>query len=92
MIKSIKHKGLLTFYQCGSTKGIRSDHAKRLHLRMTVLDRALNLNDIACFNWGLHPLSGDKEGMHAIKVSGNWRLFFKFEDGDIHLLDYKDYH
>ncbi len=92
MIKSIKHKGLKRFYQSGATSGIRASHANRLTLRLTVLDHAVTLDDIAAFNWGLHPLSGSKQGHYAIKLSGNWRLFFKFEDGDIYLLDYDDYH
>ena len=92
MIKSIKHKGLKKFYETGSTKGIRPDHATRLEDRLAVLDAATSLDDIAALNWGLHPLKGDKAGHHAIKVSGNWRLFFIFEEGDIYLLDYDDYH
>jgi len=91
MIKSIKHKGLQRFYQSGTTKGIRADHAKRLNLRLTALDQATSLDDIVDFNWGLHSLSGNKNGQHAIKVSGNWSLFFEFVDGDVYLLDYDDY-
>lgn len=44
-----------------------------------VARRATSLDDISDFNWGLHLLSGNKEGQYAIKVSGNWRLFFKFD-------------
>ena len=40
----------------------------------------------------LHQLSGDKKDFHAVKVSGNWRLFFKFTDGDAYNVDYDDYH
>ncbi|WP_240624361.1 type II toxin-antitoxin system RelE/ParE family toxin [Chromatocurvus halotolerans] len=28
----------------------------------------------------------------STKVSGNWRLFFEFRDGNVYLLDYDDYH
>lgn len=92
MIKSIKHKGLKKFFNSGSTQGIKADHANRLKIRLAVLDRAITLDDIAVMNWNLHSLSGDKEGQYAISVNGNWRLFFKFEDGHIYLLDYDDYH
>jgi proteic killer suppression protein len=40
----------------------------------------------------LHPLKGQLKGRWAIAVSGNWRLTFEFKDGDVHLLDYEDYH
>lgn len=43
-------------------------------------------------NWEMHSLTGNLAGEYAIGVSGSWRLFFKFEDGDVYLLDYDDYH
>lgn len=92
MIKSIKHKGLKNLFEKGSTKGVRADHVSRLIERLTVLDAATSIDDIAAANWGLHPLSGELAGQYAIKVSGNWRLFFKFEAGNVFLLNYDDYH
>lgn len=92
MIKSIKHKGLKLFFEQGSTRGIRIDHVDRLRDRLTVLDSATCLDDIAVSNWSLHPLTGKLKGQYAIKVSGNWRLFFEFRDANVYLLDYDDYH
>ena len=40
----------------------------------------------------LHELKGNRKGMWSVKVSGNWRITFKFEDGDVHVVDYEDYH
>jgi proteic killer suppression protein len=42
--------------------------------------------------WGLHPLKGALVGHYSVSISGNWRLTFKFEDGDAILVDYQDYH
>lgn len=92
MIKTIKHKGLRQFFNTGSTRGIRADHAERLRLRLGVLDQATSLDDIAAFNWQLHKLSGDLVDQYAIRVTGNWRLFFEFREGNVYLLDYDDYH
>lgn len=58
MIKSVRHKGLKLFFERGTTKGIRADHVGRLRERLTVLDAATCLDDIAAGNWGLHPLTG----------------------------------
>ncbi|MGV0034866.1 MAG: type II toxin-antitoxin system RelE/ParE family toxin [Candidatus Azotimanducaceae bacterium WSBS_2022_MAG_OTU7] len=33
-------------------------------------------------NWNLHQLKGQKTGVWSIKVSGNWRVIFKFKEGD----------
>jgi len=40
----------------------------------------------------LHPLKGDRVGLWAIDVSKNWRITFKFQDGNVHVVDYEDYH
>jgi proteic killer suppression protein len=42
--------------------------------------------------WGLHALKGELKGHFSVVVNGNWRIIFKFEDGDAILVDYKDYH
>lgn len=91
MIKSIKHKGLKALYERGSTKGVKAEHVDRLKLRLSVLSAISNIEDINP-GWDPHKLKGDKKGQWAIKVSGNYRLFFEFTDGDIYVLDYGDYH
>lgn len=40
----------------------------------------------------LHSLKGDWAGFHAVNVSGNWRVLFRFQDGDVYDVDYLDYH
>ena len=40
----------------------------------------------------LHELKGDRKGCWSVTVSGNWRVTFKFTDGDAIEVDYEDYH
>lgn len=40
----------------------------------------------------LHPLRGELEEHWSVRVNGNWRLTFRFEQQDVVLLDYQDYH
>jgi len=92
MIKSFKHKGLEEFFYTGSKKGIRPEHANRIE---RILDRLNAANEIKDMNYPgsfLHELSGDKKGIYAVRVSGNWRIFLKFIDGDAYVVDYDDYH
>lgn len=42
--------------------------------------------------YALHALSGSLSGHWAVKVDGNWRLTFTFEQEEVILLDYQDYH
>jgi proteic killer suppression protein len=46
--------------------------------------------DVAGFR--LHPLKGRFEGLWAVTVRANWRVVFRFEDGEASDLDYVDYH
>lgn len=49
-------------------------------------------DDMNVPGWHLHPLSGDLSGHWSVRIDGNWRLIFVFEDGDAVLVDYRDYH
>lgn len=92
MIKTFAHKGLYKFFETGSTVGIQAIHAKRLNLILTTLDQAARIEDMGLPGFRLHPLRGDKKGLWAVSVSGNWRVTFRFEDGYAYVLNYVDYH
>ncbi len=92
MIKSFKHKGLQKYYDSGKSTGIQAAHKKRLRLQLIAIDTATNIDDIDIPGFNLHPLKGKRKGIWSIKVNGNWRITFKFEDGDAYILDYEDYH
>ena len=92
MIKSFKHKGLKRFYETGSARGIQTKHEKRLRMQLAALDTAKEINDLEIPGYKLHPLKGDRKGIWAITVNGNWRLTFEFSDGNAYVLDYEDYH
>ena len=62
MILSFRHKGLRAFFETGTTKGIRSDHAKRLGRILAMLDRAEDLKAVNLPGWRLHPLKGERAG------------------------------
>ena len=92
MIKSCKQKGLKDLFLTGSKKGIRPDMADRLRRRLDVLDAANSLKALGLPGFRLHPLSGALTGKYSIRVTGNWRLTFRFEDGDVFDIDLEDYH
>ncbi len=92
VIKSFAHKGLERFFYDGSKKGVNPDHARRIGDILDRLDAAVVVQDMAFPGSGLHPLKGDLKGHWAVKVSGNWRVVFRFEDRDAYVVDYRDYH
>ena len=92
MIKSFRHKGLKRFYETGSKSGIQSRHAPRLRLQLAALDTAQAVEDIDIPGYRLHKLKGREKHRWSVWVSGNWRLTFEFREGDVHIIDYEDYH
>lgn len=92
MIKTFRHKGLHKFFYTGSTAGIQAVHARRLGIILTYLNEAEKIEDMGLPGFKLHPLKGSKKGLWAVSVSGNWRITFRFEQGDAYIVDYVDYH
>ena len=92
MIRSFKHKGLARFFHTGSKSGIQAQHAERLELVLGRLSAATTQKDMGLPGLGLHPLKGNRKGVWAVKVSGNWRVTFLFVERDADDVDYEDYH
>jgi proteic killer suppression protein len=92
MIRSFRHKGLEAFFRRGSKAAIQPDHAPRLRLQLAKLETASVPGDMALPGWRLHPLTGKLKDHWAVWVDKNWRLTFKFDQGDVVLVDYQDYH
>jgi len=40
----------------------------------------------------LHPLKGELKGLWAVTVRANWRVVFRFAEGEALDVDYIDYH
>lgn len=92
MIRHFKHKGLQRFYETGSKAGIQAAHAKKLAVLLSALNAADDVRQMDMPGWCLHGLSGDLDGHFSVRVNGNWRLTFRFENGDAEIVDYQDYH
>lgn len=91
-IVGFKHNGLERFYSRGTTAGIQATHAKRLRLVLGRLSVATEPRDMGLPGLKLHPLKGDRHGMWAVQVSGNWRVTFRFAGPDVTDVSYEDYH
>lgn len=92
MIKSFKHKGLEQFFLKGTVKGVQPKHAKKLRLQLIALDTAICIEDLDLPGYRLHPLKGSRKGFWSITVNGNWRITFEFQDGNVYIVNYEDYH
>lgn len=92
MIRTFKHAGLEKFFKTGSKAGIQPAHASKLSLLLQQLNQADEISEMDRPGWKLHPLKGAFSDFWAVKVNGNWRMTFRFENGDAYVVDYQDYH
>lgn len=92
MIESFRHKGLKRLFEDGDRSGVRDDQVERIENILSMLAIAEKLKDLDLPSLRLHALKGDLKGFHAVTVRANWRIVFRFEDGDCRDVDLVDYH
>jgi len=92
MIRSIRHKGLKRLHEDDDPRGVINEHAVKLRDVLARLDAAHTVADMDLPGFRLHPLKGEFRGFWAVTVRANWRVIFRFEEGDALDVDYVDYH
>ena len=92
MIQSIRHKGLKRLYEDEDPRGVIAEHAMKLRDILVRLDAAGSLADMDLPGFRLHLLKGEFKGFWTVTVRANWRVIFRFKDGDVLDVDYVDYH
>ena len=59
---------------------------------LSVLDAAAGPADLDLPGYRLHRLKGELKGLWSATVSGNWRVTFRIENGNVLDVDLTDYH
>ncbi len=92
MIVSIQHKGLRLLWTKNDASRLPAQQVKKIRNVLTLLHASERVEDVNYAGANLNPLKGELKGYWAVTVSGNYRIIFKFENGDVYLVDYIDYH
>lgn len=93
MIKTFADKQTSDFWVTGRLRRLPPDIARRALRKLTVLDAAPQLEALAVPPGNrLHALEGDRVGQHSISVNDQWRICFRFQDGDAYDVEICDYH
>jgi proteic killer suppression protein len=92
MIKSFRHRGLQRLYERGDRSRINPTLVDKVETALGLLDVAETPEAVNLPGYRLHPLRGDLRGFWSIRVSGNWRLIFRFDARDVCDVDLVDYH
>lgn len=91
MIASFKHQGLRMLYEKDDGRRLPAAYLDKIARILARLDEATDVQSMALPGFRLHPLKGDLRGFWSVSVSGNWRIIFRFENGnayDVNLIDY----
>jgi toxin HigB-1 len=88
MIISYRHKGLELYATKGDRSRLQQSHIAKIRLILTRLDTAKSPEEMNQPGYGFHSL----KGFYAVKVSGNWRIIFRFIGENAADVDYLDYH
>lgn len=92
MIASFQHKGLKRFFMEGDGSKLPPDMLTRIQIILSTLHAAQKIEGMDVPTFRLHALKGDLKGFYAVTVRANWRIIFRFDDGNAFDVDFIDYH
>ena len=93
MIKTFADKQTQLLYTTGNSKRLPADLLTRAVRRLEYVDLATSIDDLKVPPSNrLHPLKGDRLGQHAIAINDQWRICFRWQDGDAFDVEITDYH
>jgi proteic killer suppression protein len=93
VIKTFADKHTLQLYITGKSRRLQPDILKRAIRKLEYVDLATDIDDLKVPPSNrLHSLKGNREGQYAISINDQWRICFKFVDGDAYDVEITDYH
>jgi toxin HigB-1 len=92
MIRRFRHRGLKRLYENDDRRKVNLEHADKIARMLARLDEAARPEQLDIPGFRLHPLKGELAGYWSITVRANWRIIFRFEQGDATDVDLIDYH
>ena len=93
MIKTFADKQTQQLYLSGTARRVPPDVVKRVARKLEQVNAAVNVEDLRVPRGNrLHALEDDRKGQFSISVNDQWRICFRFEDGDAFDVEFCDYH
>jgi proteic killer suppression protein len=93
VIKTFADRHTRDLYTEGKSKRFPAEITRRAIRKLEYLDLAIRLEDLKLPpNNRLHELGRERKGQFAIRVNDQWRICFRFVDGDAFDVELTDYH
>lgn len=92
MITSFRNKALQRLFETGNPRGLSVQDDKRVARILRALEAATKPEDMDLPGYRFHSLVGQDKGRYSVRVTGNWRITFGWDDEDASDVDLEDYH
>jgi len=93
VIRSFKNKTTEAIFDGVFVKGVGGQIQQRAREKLKYVDAASDLRDLAVPPSNqLEALKGDRKGQYSIRINKQWRICFKWKDGDAFDVEVVDYH
>jgi len=90
-VRRIKSKPLKLFAR-GDPSKVNPGWRPRVKRILSALNVATHPAELDFPGSGFHPLGHDRRGTYSVRVSGNWRVTFKWDDEGPFDVNLEDYH
>ena len=92
MIRNFRHRGLKRLFEKDDSARLPPEDVDRIRRILARLNEAVDVQNMDLPGFHLHPLKGNYKGFWSVTVRGNWRVIFRFGEGQALDVDYIDYH
>jgi toxin HigB-1 len=93
VIKSFADQHTAQLFASGRSKRLPPDILRRSRMKLEYIDLAVTLSDLKVLPGNrLHKLGADRKGQYSIAINDQWRICFRFVDGDAYEVEVTDYH
>jgi proteic killer suppression protein len=93
MIKTCRDKETEKVFNRQISSKLPQDIQRVARKKLVILDAAVELNDLRTPPGNrLEALKGNRKGQHSVRINAQWRICFKWRDGDAYDAEITDYH
>jgi toxin HigB-1 len=93
MIKSFAEKETEKIYHRRRSQKLPGDIQHRARRKLLMIKRARDVNDLRMPPGNrLEVLKGDRAGQYSIRINQQWRICFRWKEGDAYVVEITDYH
>ncbi len=93
MLRSFKCKETEKIFRRTLSRKLPHDIQQAVFRKLRMLNRSMTLKDLSVPPGNhLEALGGDRSGQHSIRINDQWRICFRWSDGDAFEVEVTDYH